>query len=94
MTSTPSQRVIAAMDREGETFIARTRWFHEPMNLGRARMFVLQHRLNSRYRNSVLKLRVATNIPDWNRRLQSSTPSARRSSPTTSMGAAVRTSRF
>lgn len=69
-TSASPERVIAAMDREVETFIARTRWFHEPMNLGRARMFVLQHRLNSRYRNSVLKLRVATNIPDWNRRLQ------------------------
>jgi pyrroloquinoline quinone (PQQ) biosynthesis protein C len=70
MTSASAARVIAAMDQEVEAFIARTRWFHEPMNLGRARMFVLQHRQNSRYRNSVLKLRVATNIPDWDRRLQ------------------------
>ena len=70
MTPTSAERVIAAMDQEVEAFIARTRWFHAPMTLGRARMFVLQHRLNTRYRNSVLKLRVATNIPDWDRRLQ------------------------
>lgn len=70
MTSTATERVIAALDQEVEAFIARTRWFHAPMSLGRARMFVMQHRLNTRYRNSVLKLRVATNIPDWDRRLQ------------------------
>lgn len=70
MTSTATERVIAGLDQEVEAFIARTRWFHAPMSLGRARMFVMQHRLNTRYRNSVLKLRVATNIPDWDRRLQ------------------------
>lgn len=70
MTSTATEPVIAALDQEVEAFIARTRWFHAPMSLGRARMFVMQHRLNTRYRNSVLKLRVATNIPDWDRRLQ------------------------
>jgi pyrroloquinoline quinone (PQQ) biosynthesis protein C len=33
-------------------------------------MFVLQHRQNTRQRNSVLKLRVATNCPDWETRLR------------------------
>lgn len=32
-------------------------------------MFVLQHRLNTRQRNSVLKLKVATNCPDWDTRI-------------------------
>jgi pyrroloquinoline quinone (PQQ) biosynthesis protein C len=31
----------------------------------RCRAFVLQHRQNTRYRNSVLKLKVATNCPIW-----------------------------
>ena len=30
----------------------------------------MQHRLNTRYRNSVLKLKVATNTPDWDTRLR------------------------
>ncbi len=32
-------------------------------------MFVMQHRLNTRQRNSILKLKVATNTPDWDLRL-------------------------
>jgi pyrroloquinoline quinone (PQQ) biosynthesis protein C len=61
--------VIARMDRVVNEFVARCRWFHEPMTRGRARMFVLQHRLNTRQRNSVLKLKVATNCPDWDTRI-------------------------
>lgn len=38
--------------------------------MGRARTWVMQHRLNTRQRNSVLKLRVATNCRDWDVRLQ------------------------
>jgi pyrroloquinoline quinone (PQQ) biosynthesis protein C len=33
-------------------------------------MFALQHRLNTRQRNSVLKLKVATNCSDWETRLR------------------------
>ena len=40
------------------------------MTKGRARMFALQHRLNTRQRNSVLKLKVATNCPDWETRMR------------------------
>ena len=62
--------VIARLDAEVDDFSSRTRYFSEPMTPGRARMFVLQHRLNTRQRNSVLKLRVATNTPDWDLRLR------------------------
>jgi pyrroloquinoline quinone (PQQ) biosynthesis protein C len=58
------------MDQVVNDFVARCRWFHEPMTRGRARMFVLQHRLNTRQRNSVLKLKVATNCPDWDTRIR------------------------
>jgi pyrroloquinoline quinone (PQQ) biosynthesis protein C len=51
-------------------FVARCRWFHEPMTRGRARMFALQHRLNTRQRNSVLKLKVAANCSDWETRIR------------------------
>ena len=61
--------VIARMDQVVNDFVARCRYFHEPMTRGRAKMFVLQHRLNTRQRNSVLKLKVATNCPDWDTRI-------------------------
>ncbi len=62
--------VVARMDRAVNAFVARCRWFHEPMTRGRARMFALQHRLNTRERNSVLKLRVAANCADWETRIR------------------------
>jgi pyrroloquinoline quinone (PQQ) biosynthesis protein C len=58
------------MDRVVNEFVARCRWFHEPLTEGRAKMFALQHRLNTRQRNSVLKLKVATNCEDWDTRLR------------------------
>ena len=58
------------MDRVVNAFVARCAWFHQPMTRGRARMFALQHRLNTRQRNSVLKLKVATNCSDWDTRLR------------------------
>jgi pyrroloquinoline quinone (PQQ) biosynthesis protein C len=65
-----SKDVIAGLDAAVNDFLRRTRYFHEELTPGRAKMFVMQHRLNSRYRNSVLKLRVATNCPDWDIRLR------------------------
>jgi len=62
--------VVERLDQVVEEFVRRTRYFHEPMTRGRATMFVLQHRHNTRQRNSVLKLRVATNCPDWDIRLR------------------------
>lgn len=62
--------VVARLDREVDAFICRVRFFHEPLTKGRAHMFVLQHRQNTRQRNSVLKLRVATNCPDWDVRMR------------------------
>jgi pyrroloquinoline quinone (PQQ) biosynthesis protein C len=58
------------MDGVVNEFVARCRWFHEPMTRGRAKMFVMQHRLNTRQRNSVLKLKVATNCSDWDTRIR------------------------
>jgi pyrroloquinoline quinone (PQQ) biosynthesis protein C len=67
--SAPSDRVIGRLDEVVDDFCRRTRFFREPITRGRARMFVFQHRLNTRQRNSVLKLRVATNCPDWETRM-------------------------
>jgi pyrroloquinoline quinone (PQQ) biosynthesis protein C len=62
--------VVARMDRAVNAFVARCRWFHEPITRGRARMFALQHRLNTRQRNSVLKLKVAAYCTDWETRIR------------------------
>jgi pyrroloquinoline quinone (PQQ) biosynthesis protein C len=62
--------VVKRMDEVVNDFVLRTRFFNEPLGRGRAAMFVFQHRLNTRQRNSVLKLAVATNIPDWDLRLR------------------------
>lgn len=62
--------VVDRLDAEVDDYARRTRIFNEPMTKGRARMFVMQHRQNTRQRNSVLKLRVATNCPDWGIRLR------------------------
>lgn len=65
-----TRRVLARLDEVVDEFSSQCRFFNEPMTPGRAKMFVLQHRLNTRQRNSVLKLRVATNCPDWDLRLR------------------------
>ncbi len=65
-----SENVVVRLDRVVDDFCRRTRFFHEPLTKSRARSFVLQHRQNTRHRNSVLKLKVATNCPDWETRLQ------------------------
>jgi len=62
--------VLRRLDQVVNDFVARTRWFHEPMTKSRAKVFALQHRLNTRQRNSVLKLKVATNCPDWETRMR------------------------
>lgn len=69
-TSRTARQVIAEMDRLVDELNSTSRFINEPLTKGRARMFVLQHRLNTRQRNSVLKLRVATNIPDWDLKLR------------------------
>jgi pyrroloquinoline quinone (PQQ) biosynthesis protein C len=58
------------MDRVVNEFVSRCGWFHETLTEGRARMFAMQHRLNTRQRNSVLKLKVATNCDDWDTRMR------------------------
>jgi len=65
----PASEVIRQLDEQVNDFSLRTRFFREPLTRGRAWMFVMQHRLNTRQRNSVLKPRVATNCPDWDTRI-------------------------
>src|SRR5258708_11139341 len=62
--------VVPRLDAVVDDFCRRPRFFKEPMTKGRARMFVMQHRQNTRQRNSVLKLKVAANCPDWDMRLR------------------------
>jgi pyrroloquinoline quinone (PQQ) biosynthesis protein C len=62
--------VLERLDAEVDAFMNSVGFFHEPLTVERAKMFVRQHRLNTRYRNSVLKLAVATNCPDWDLRMK------------------------
>ena len=62
--------VIAGLDNAVNDFVDRTLIFQDgAWTENRCRAFVLQHRQNTRYRNSVLKLRVATNCPIWDIKL-------------------------
>ncbi len=61
--------VIERLDRVVDDFTRRNRIYNEETNIGRAKMFIMQHRQNTRHRNSVLKLRVATNCPEWDIKL-------------------------
>jgi hypothetical protein len=67
---TAGATVVARLDEVVDAFARRARFFSEPLTAGRARTFVRQHRLNTRQRNSVLKLRVATNCPIWDLRVR------------------------
>ena len=60
-----AQTVLQRMDAVVDAYCKANRYQQEDMTPGRARTFVRQHRLNTRQRNSVLKLRVATNCPDF-----------------------------
>jgi pyrroloquinoline quinone (PQQ) biosynthesis protein C len=61
---------IRDLDKILDDFCNRVDFVYSGFNPGRAHMFVMQHRLNTRQRNSVLKLKVATNTPDWDTRLR------------------------
>jgi pyrroloquinoline quinone (PQQ) biosynthesis protein C len=65
-----AKSVLQRMDAVVDAYCKANRYQQEDMTPGRARMFVRQHRLNTRQRNSVLKLRVATNCPDWDTRMR------------------------
>ncbi len=62
--------VIEGLDIAVNEFVGRTLIFKDDAwTKNRCRAFVLQHRQNTRYRNSVLKLKVATNCPIWDIKL-------------------------
>jgi pyrroloquinoline quinone (PQQ) biosynthesis protein C len=64
-----SEVILRKLDTVVDAHSRRGRLYNEETTPARARMFVKQHRMNTRQRNSVLKLRVATNCPDWDTRL-------------------------
>ena len=64
-----SKTVVAALDKVVDKYSKNSRMINEPLTKGRAYMFVMQHRQNTMHRNSVLKLRVATNCPEWDVKL-------------------------
>ena len=64
-----SDVILKKMDEVVDAHTRRVRFFTEPMTRGQAGKFVKQHRMNTRQRNSVLKLRVATNCPDWDTKM-------------------------
>ncbi len=58
--------VIDGLDREVNDFVNQDADLQgRCVDQNRCRAFVLQHRQNTRHRNSVLKLKVATNCPIW-----------------------------
>src|SRR5271156_6708897 len=65
-----AQTVLQRMDERVDAYCKRNRFQQEELTPGRARSFVKQHRQNTRQRNSILKLRVATNCPDWDTKLK------------------------
>jgi pyrroloquinoline quinone (PQQ) biosynthesis protein C len=65
-----AKSVLQKMDQVVDVYCKQNRYQQEEMTPGRARTFVRQHRLNTRQRNSVLKLRVATNTPDWDMKMR------------------------
>lgn len=65
-----AKTVLERMDETVDAYCKRNRFQQEELTPGRARSFIKQHRLNTRQRNSVLKLRVATNCPDWDTRMK------------------------
>ena len=65
-----AQEVTGRLDTVVDDFAKRTKLYSEDAwTPGRCRAFVLQHRQNTRHRNSVLKLKVATNCPIWDVKL-------------------------
>jgi len=65
-----SKVITERLDAEVERFVRDCVIFSEDAwTANRCRAWVLQHRQNSRQRNSVLKLKVATNCPIWDIKL-------------------------
>jgi pyrroloquinoline quinone (PQQ) biosynthesis protein C len=62
--------VLQRLDEIVDAYCKSNLYQQEELTLARARSFVKQHCLNTRHRNSVSKLRVATNCPDWDMRIR------------------------
>ncbi len=64
-----TKAVLQKMDELVDAHVRQLRFYNDDPTFGQACMWVKQHRQNSRHRNSVLKLRVATNCSDWDTRM-------------------------
>lgn len=62
--------VLDRLDAVVDRYCKENRFYNTVHTLEVAKMFVKQHRLNTRIRNSQMKLAVATNCPDWDVRIK------------------------
>lgn len=62
--------VTERLDELVDDYCRNVRYFKEPLTPARARMYITQTRLTTRQRNGVLKMRVATNCPIWDVKLE------------------------
>jgi pyrroloquinoline quinone (PQQ) biosynthesis protein C len=62
--------VIERMDAVVDQYCKENRFYAAYPSPAMARMWIKQHRLNTRVRNSVMKLAVATNCPIWDVRMK------------------------
>lgn len=62
--------VLSQLDALVDDYCDRVRFYQAYPTLELVKMWIQQHRMNTRIRNSVMKLAVATNCPDWNVRIK------------------------
>ncbi|HXF33962.1 MAG TPA: iron-containing redox enzyme family protein [Candidatus Acidoferrales bacterium] len=62
--------VLDRLDSVVDRYCKENRYYNTVHTREVAKMFVKQHRLNTRIRNSQMKLAVATNCPDWDIRIK------------------------
>lgn len=62
--------VLARLDEVVDEYCRENRFYNTVLGRETAKMWVKQHRLNTRIRNSQMKLAVATNCPIWDIRIK------------------------
>lgn len=62
--------VLKRLDEVVDRYCAENRFYNAVLGRETAKMWVKQHRMNTRIRNSQMKLAVATNCPDWDVRMR------------------------
>jgi hypothetical protein len=62
--------VLERLDEVVDEYVKANRFYAAYPTPEMAKMWIKQHRLNTRIRNSVMKLAVATNCPHWDIRMK------------------------